>query len=957
MIRFFTLFNLLILLSSNSFSTEHLKGKTAGERVAESNELWYKTNSTTPSFIRFRDDVNFSEVHTLQWLKEKFDIPSAVRFSLKNSISTEDGKLHNTYSCLIGEIQVEFLKFSLHIDKGRVVSVSGIILDEYSVTNSIVLDESQAINLATELFGNARFAWDYPEEENWIKVFTGDPSASFYPNPELLIVSHNIDYVNSELRYAYRVDITSRVPAVTEDVYVDAQSGEILFRNNRLHELDSTGLAHTAYSGLKQIKAGKYGSKFNLRENGRGNGIITWDLNNSVVLSTAIDFEDEDNIWQFAPGNLDVFATDAHWGTEVTYDYLNAHFGLNSIDNAGHQLNSFVHYGEGYNGSHWDADLKVLIYGNGYNGMLPFTTLDIVGHEIGHGLTQFTADLINQDESGALSESFSDILGNCVEYFGKPGSASWRIGEDRGSFLRDMSFPNAMYHPDTYMGRYWYNGPQDNGGVHTNSGVQNFWFYLLAEGGNGINDNDSSYNVSGIGIMNAALIAYRTLSVYLSPVSDYEDAAFFSTQAAVDIFGNCSEQHKSTVDAWNAVGLANAYLDYAEADFISDEVDYCNLPFTMEFKNVSSNGKDYLWDFGDGTTSVEQNPSHTYNSVGTFDVKLIVDGEGCGVDEIEKLDLVNVSFIEPANAENAKIFIGDSILLTAKSNKGIIHWYEDENATHLIGTGNNYQSPPLSVSTEYYLKVITEANIHLLGPSIDSYLNKGEFSDLSFGVYFKVFQDITLQSVKVNAEKAGFRKFDIIDAGGKVVFSKEIQLVAGIQEVILEADLNVGEFELNCSGPVISLWLANEIEYPFDYSGLVSISGNSLGLIDQMPYFFDWKIAEKTCESEISGVSVTVEDIKTVKRPPYKFYVNDSERINYFMEFFFRDNAKVNFKLFSINGQLVSEFNKEYLKGSSTENVNLLFSLPNRPAGVYFIAVNGGGIEKTEKIVNKKELD
>lgn len=957
MIRFFTLFNLFILLSSSSFSAEHLKGKAASDRLAESVELWYKTNSKKPSFIRFRDDVNLSEIQALQWLKEKFNISSAVQFTLKKSATTDDGKLHNTYICLIGEIQVEFLRFSLHIDKGRVVSVSGIFLDNYSVTNAIVLDDLQVVSLAKELFGNARFAWDYPKEEEWIKVFTGDPTATFYPEPELRIISRNVDYLNSELRYAYKVDITSIVPAITEDVYVDAQSGEILFRNNRIHEKDSTGLAHTAYSGLRQIKAGKFGSKFSLRENGRGNGIITWDLNNSVVLSTAVDFEDEDNIWQFAPGNLDVFATDAHWGAEVTYDYLNAHFGLNSIDNAGHQLNSFIHYGEGYNGSHWDADLKVLIYGNGYNGMLPFTTLDIVGHEIGHGLTQFTADLINQDESGALSESFSDILGNCVEYFGKPGAASWRIGEDRGSFLRDMSFPNSMDHPDTYNGRYWYTGPLDNGGVHTNSGVQNFWFYLLAEGGNGINDNDSSYNVNGMGIMNAALIAYRTLAVYLNPVSDYEDAAFFSTQAAVDIFGNCSEQHKSTVDAWNAVGLANAYLDFTEADFISDQVDYCNLPFTIDFRNTSVNGKGYLWDFGDGTTSVEQNPSHTYNSIGTFNVKLLVDGEGCGVDEIEKSDLINVLVIEPAKAENAKIFIGDSILLAGKSTRGIIHWYEDEDAELLIGTGNNYQSPPLSTPSTYYMKVITEANIHVLGPSIDSYINRGEFSDLSAGVTFKVFQNITLQSIKVNAEKVGFRKFDIKDVDGNVVFSKEIQLDPGVQEVILEADLNLGEYELNCSGPVISLWLANEIAYPYEYSGLVSISGNSLGLEDHMPYFFDWKIAEKSCESEVTSVSVTVEDIKTVKRQPYKFYVNDGERINYFMEFFFRENAQVNFKMFSINGQLVSEFNKEYLKGSSTEDVNLLFSLSNRPAGVYFIAVNGGGIEKTEKIVNKKELD
>lgn len=93
-------------------------------------------------------------------------------------------------------------------------------------------------------------------------------------------------------------------------------------------------------------------------------------------------------------------------------------------------------------------------------------------------MTEFSAGLIYAGESGALNESFSDIFGNAVERYARPEEYSWLLGEEIGTAIRSMEEPNIHSNPDTYGGGFW----TDGGGVHTNSGVQNHWFYILTEG-------------------------------------------------------------------------------------------------------------------------------------------------------------------------------------------------------------------------------------------------------------------------------------------------------------------------------------------------------------------------------------------------------------------------------------------------------------------------------------------
>ncbi len=171
-------------------------------------------------------------------------------------------------------------------------------------------------------------------------------------------------------------------------------------------------------------------------------------------------------------------------------------------------LKSYVHYSVNYFNAFWDGEKMTYGDGDASDNNQPLTALDVCGHEITHGLTTFTANLNYKNESGALNEGFSDIFGTSIEFFARPGQGDWLIGGDF-YIIRDMSNPKAYSQPDTYKGKKWATGllaSLDNGGVHTNSGVLNFWFYLLSEGKNGTNDKKFVYSVSGIGMIKHRLL-------------------------------------------------------------------------------------------------------------------------------------------------------------------------------------------------------------------------------------------------------------------------------------------------------------------------------------------------------------------------------------------------------------------------------------------------------------------
>ena len=381
----------------------------------------------------------------------------------------------------------------------------------------------------------------------------GAPAGYTRPEAELVIYA---DAKGEHAELAYKLDVYTAEPLYRAWVYVSALDGRVLFEDSRIHHADEPVQAVSDYNGTVQITVDNTGSGYRLRQAASGGGVETYSLRNGTNYGAAVDVTDNG-----PPFDSDGTAVQAHYGAEQTWDYFNATHGRNSYDGNGAKLLSYVHYSSGYVNAFWDGSR--MTYGDGDGRSYgPLTSLDIAGHEMTHGVTEYAAGLVYRNESGALNESFSDIFGEMVEWHAT-GSNDWQMGTDIGiggsGAIRSMDNPNAYGDPDTYGGTNWYTGTGDNGGVHINSGVQNRWFYVLAVGASGTNDLGDAYAVTGIGRAKAAAIAYRNLDTYLSANSTYTAARSGAIQAARDLYGAGSPEEIAVTDAWYSVGVGAAY--------------------------------------------------------------------------------------------------------------------------------------------------------------------------------------------------------------------------------------------------------------------------------------------------------------------------------------------------------------------------------------------------------------
>lgn len=614
---------LLFVLSTLSRAQE-FTGIEAYSKVTGADKVYYKSESTYPRYIHFKIQEEFNSLNPDKKFQNTYKLKESYGFRLHSVWNDALNQTHFKYQVYYQEIPVEGSFITAHTESNNLLSLSSTL---YILSGKplAAIDSSQAIRKALDNRPADTFMWELPQEELLLKEIVNANSATYYPQPELVWFPSDLHRLKEEWVLAYRMKIYASSPLFHEQVYVDATSGEVLFSENLLHDINVTGTAETKYSGTKQIHTDSLSSGlYRLRDSSQGIQIITLDMNKSSTYSTAVDFIDSNNYWNTINTNQDEVATDAHWGAERTYHFYLDNFGRNSFDNNGAGIRNYVHYKSNYNNAFWNG--YYMTYGDG-NGttFTPLVSLDVCGHEISHAVTTYTANLIYSYESGALNESFSDIFGNSIEFENK-SSASWKIGEEivpNGSGLRNMQKPKLKGDPDTYQGQYWYSGSGDNGGVHTNSGVQNYWYYVLCEGDTGTNDDGDFFTVDSIGRPKAQQIAYRSLSTYLGRFSDYEEARYFSILAARDLYGDCSPEVTATTNAWFATGVGAEFdSTVVEAAFIADSF-YCFAPALVNFTNLSTNAISYVWDFGDGKSDTLSNPSHTYTADGNFDVELI----------------------------------------------------------------------------------------------------------------------------------------------------------------------------------------------------------------------------------------------------------------------------------------------------------------------------------------------
>lgn len=632
----------ILSLPLGLFAQKTYTGNAAHELFPNAELVRESKFSTLPSYIGFNSSNQIDIDQYKTWINDHIKFDPKIGFKLTRKEPDQLGHVHYRYQQTYDGKLIEDAIWIVHTNNDKIYSLNGLIYKEIIAPSSPSLSAADALEKAKSFVGATIYKWELPGEEEHLKFETTDPAATYFPTGELVYVSQNYSFDARSYRLAYKFNIYAHEPLSRAEIYVDAVTGEILRENEIIHHVDTPGIAHTAYSGERDIVADSFGGSYRLRDLSRGNGVRTFDMNTGTSYGASVDFIDADNDWNNVNPQKDEYATDAHWGAEMTYDYYFDIHGRNSIDNTGFQLNSYVHYSTAYYNAFWDGSR--MTYGDGPGGgITPLTSIDIAAHEVTHGLTTFTAGLIYYAESGALNESFSDIFGAAIERFARPDDYNWLLGEDIGTHFRNMANPNAKGHPDTYFGTFWAPlGGGDSGGVHTNSGVQNFWYYLLTEGGSGTNDNGDAYAVSSVGVEASSAIAFRNLTVYLTSSSQFADARFYSLLAAQDLYGGCSFEVEQTANAWYAVGVGGLYDPSTIASFTTLDTFGCALPHEVNFNNTSFNGIAFTWDFGDGTTSTEENPTHIYTEAGIYTVTLTADGGACGLDEITQVDYIEV---------------------------------------------------------------------------------------------------------------------------------------------------------------------------------------------------------------------------------------------------------------------------------------------------------------------------
>ncbi len=551
-----TRFSVLVvatIVATASFAQTRTGHTGAQARQFVSNARFVITDDNSdPTFVQFEDNTPFG---TIASMPATFRL--AIGCDLKRTGIVQDklGDQHFKYQETYNDIEIRGAEYVFHIRGNNwVTKANGRLHRQVQMDTNPSLTEEQALEIAIAQVGAQDYAWEDQAQEAFLRSETNNPDTTYFPQAELAISSR--DYrKGAPLQLIYSFDIYASQPLGRYTVEVDAHTGEIVNKYNKIHHNVVNGSGQTLYDGEVSMLVTEDASNYYLGETTRGEGIYTYDMQNSTNYSGAQLFMEGDSHFDEQHSQAGV---SAHFGAGATYDYFLHKHGRNSFNDAGAAIRSYVHYSNDYVNAFWDGSRMTYGDGNG-TSITALVSLDIVGHEIAHAVTQYSAGLIYQNESGALNESFSDIFGQSIEFETFPATASWNLGDQiftsGTGMIRSISDPNSQGQPDTYLGELWYTGSGDNGGVHYNSGVQNFWYYLLVEGGTGTNDFGYAYEVPTIGRDAADAIAYRNLTVYLTSSSTYIDARVGAEQSAIDLYGENSIEHLAVIEAWNAVGV------------------------------------------------------------------------------------------------------------------------------------------------------------------------------------------------------------------------------------------------------------------------------------------------------------------------------------------------------------------------------------------------------------------
>lgn len=345
-------------------------------------------------------------------------------------------------------------------------------------------------------------------------------------------------------------------------VFVDAHSGQVVFRYENLQTGAVTNSGQAVYRGAVTLDAWQGDRGYALEDVSRGLGICTNTYKNRISRPTRM--LDVNGDWS---ATFQADGVEVHANLTAAYDYYLETFGRDGADGEGGPgkapsvtgdgrcLSAFADYDSGYVNAFWDGSALYFGDGDGVSSD-PLVSIDVVGHELTHGVTKYSANLAYVGESGGLNEAMSDIFGAMIErsVLGDEDEGLWLVGEtcwtpgEGGDALRFMSNPTE----DGNSLDYWSTAAR-RVDVHYSSGIANLAFYLLSEGG--AHPRLGGDSMTGIGPDEAAAIFYTALTSYMTSSTDYAEARVATLEAAEDLYGSDSAEVEAVGSAWTLVGV------------------------------------------------------------------------------------------------------------------------------------------------------------------------------------------------------------------------------------------------------------------------------------------------------------------------------------------------------------------------------------------------------------------
>jgi thermolysin len=460
-----------------------------------------------------------------------------------------------------------------------------------------VVRDSDSGGVPVSIFGDVSMQLDLDTQpaltvDAATKVFLTSAASATLLRPVTLVVFRQ----GTQPRLAYTT-VVSGGNAVNH-VFIDARSGAELLRYASIQTQEAVGTGRGVIGDTKKLSVLRQGGTYVADDQLRPPILTTFDLRGNLTRALNVSFlgaplfasdiaSDSDNDWTDSP------VVDAHAYVGWTYDYYFKRHGRRGLDNRDRPLIVLANPVTQQGALSLPPDLffsfavnafwcnecgpgavGVMFFGNGIPSnftlggqtVAPLSgSLDIVAHELTHGVTSSSSNLISFGESGALNEGFSDIMGISTEFFFQQpgagiGQADYLIGEDSfrspGGGLnggRSAINPLAFGDPNHYSLRY--TGPDDGGGVHTNSAIASHAFYLAIEGGT---NTTSRLSVQGVGAANREQIEksfYRAFALLLPSSADFSTARAATIQAARDLYGANSAAATAITQAWTAVGV------------------------------------------------------------------------------------------------------------------------------------------------------------------------------------------------------------------------------------------------------------------------------------------------------------------------------------------------------------------------------------------------------------------